>query len=197
MHKGQVFSTSNYRLQPFTVDLEENYEMILEGLHKIFSKQQVIEFNVDRKLKTIEDAHLFLHSTFLGYEEKTFFNYFLIDKVNNALAGTITLISPKTTSSIYPFFNHFINSNKEKDSTWTIEFYLDPMYWNKGIMTNFVSVIVKELFKQGATNVCALTNTQNIASISLLKKLSFIQIDEYNDFQGQVLWNRKLQISLV
>lgn len=193
MHKGKVFSTKSYRLQPFTIDLQEQTEVILEGLKRIFSNKQVTTFNPNRIIKTDQDALLYLHATMNGYDKQTIYDYFLIDTANERLAGTIHLLSPKIIKKSYPALLYLAGIEHYSDTTWVVEYYLDPLYWNKGIMCHFLTRSVDELFVQGATHVCALTNAENIASIALLKKLNFRQIMSYNDQQGQVLWMRSFE----
>ncbi len=191
MHKGKVFTVPNYQLQPLTLDLQEKMGIIFDGLHNIFSNDQVVKYNKNRLLAKKEDVSMYILSTTIGYQNETHYDYFLTDRVNNRLAGTLHLISPKLVKQSYPKLNYFIDNNKSSSSTWVIEYYLDPIYWNKGIMTYFLGEMVEELFIQGASNICALTDCSNLPSISLLKKLSFELINEYKDTTGQVLWNLK------
>jgi RimJ/RimL family protein N-acetyltransferase len=191
MHKGTIFSINNYQLQPLTVDLQEKMEMIFDGLQRIFSNEHVIKFNRNRHLPKKADVSRYFLSTVAGYQNETHFDYFLIDRVNDRLAGTMHLISPKLIKQSYPLLNYFIDNNRNNSSTWVIEFYLDPLYWNKGIMSYFLGKMIEELFIQKVTNICAFTNSANLPSISLLKKFSFKLIDNYKDTSGQILWNLK------
>lgn len=188
MHKLKILSTPTYTLVPYTPDLPLEPNELTEGLLRVFSNPQVVQFNKNRELQSEEDVTKFIFtSTFDGYDNQTNYDYFLIDKTVNQLIGTIHLISPILVKNSYPDLNFIVNNDRFQDSTWTIEYYLDPDYWNKGIMGLFVKDIVNVLFSQGATYVCAITDIENERSIKLLLKLGFAQNIYYQDWQNQVL----------
>lgn len=188
IHKGKVFNVKMFRLQPFTVSI--NPEVVSEGLLRLYSDTRVTRYNNNTILATQDDAKKMLIKVQQGYQENVAFTYFLFNMENNKVIGTMPLISPTLVSIAYPNVGYFCNkfTNKTLKMIWSIEFYLQPAYWNMGIMSVFVKTMINELIKQGADGVIALTDKRNIGSIKVLQRCGFNCVEDYNDLQNQSLW---------
>lgn len=188
MHRGKVLTISSYRLQPFTIDLHPKYEMITDGLLDLFSRDEVIKYNLNRKLATREAATIKLYDTLNGYEKEISYDYFLFDLERDKMIGFIGLIGPKTVKKAYPLLPMLPSIKQAKENIWMIEFYLHPKYWGHGIMGAFTGAITNTLFEQGASLVGALVDENNLPSQRMLKKVKFKLNPEYKDLQNQHLY---------
>ena len=188
LHKGKVFQTGNFIMQPLTADLDSKQESITKDLVNIFSNSAVIRFNSNLYISNKEQAVRFVLSTLNDYEKEIGFKYFVFKKTNHELIGTIHLIPPKSVKKLYPILAAWPSVKDRIDKLWMIEFYLDANYWGNGIMSLFVKTIIDELYLQGAETTIALSDESNKASIALLKKLEFRKDSQYKDLQNQHLW---------
>ena len=189
-HRGKIIRIDNFTLQPFNETFSERKDMFFTDILELFSNKKVTEFNKNISLESEEEVMLWLGRTLNYYDTKEQFIYFVQDKKNKKVIGVISLITNTTMESIYPFIVSICQDKfkVEKDNVWGIEYYLNPEYWNKGIMKLFVLLITNELIKEGVKVITALTNFQNNNSISLLKKCGFTVDDKYKDRQNQTLW---------
>ena len=197
MHKGKIFQTDRFIIQPFTVDLENRASQLIRDLIYIFSKQDVIKFNLNRRLTSEHEASNFIMSTLNGYENQTHYDYFLFRKDNGVMVGTVHLLAPKRVASAYPFIGILSDIKDCSSKNWMIEYYLDSPYWRKGIMKLFVNWLVNELFKQGAEVVSALVTESNVSSVALLESIGFRKDSQYRDTSGQVLWWKKQENNII
>ena len=191
MHDLKVFANNKFVIQPYNVQLEKKVDQFIGDLVELFSKPEIIHYNRNRELTNKQEASRFLNSTIRGYENQTHFDYFILNRYNASLIGTVHLVSPKMTKSLYPFLSLMSDIKDLISGTWTIEYYLDVPYRRKGLMTRYVKLMIGELFNQGASAVCALVSEDNMPSILLLKKLEFTKDSLYKDHSGQALYWRK------
>lgn len=188
MHKFKVLSTLHYLLVPYTPDMPLTEEELVDGLVNLFTNPLVIQYNSSRQLSDQQEALDFiLNSSYYGAMNHTTYDYFLIDKSSRMLIGSLHFLSPLVVVPNYPGLNLSISNNRDKDSTWVMEYYLHPSYWNRGIMSLFVGEMVKVLFDQGANYVCGLIDRDNLRSLRLVEKLGFKSSSFYKDKQGQIL----------
>jgi RimJ/RimL family protein N-acetyltransferase len=180
-HKGKVIKEGGLTLQPFTVDLQPYSEIIIESLISIFSNKEVIKYNRNLKINSVEDGKVKLYKILDSYQEETSYTYFLLDDLTKNVLGVITIISPKGISELYPFFNKdkVVVQTVELSKAWVIEFYLNPIYWGKGLIPFFANKLIEQLKLQGAKSMLAFTEHENINSIKVLKKIGFTPIHKH------------------
>lgn len=192
-HKGKVFTIANFTLQPFTTDIQDKIELIENGLLDLFSDKKITRYNPNLQMTEELDVLNFMVHVSMSYQHQGAFTYFLFDNEANRMIGIVQLISNKVVLLSYPTHVNICEMilNMDKNNLWAIEFYLNCDYWNRGIMSMFVDSITNELFMQGVETVIAITNRENSASISLLKKCNYTLLDDYVDITNQVLWYRQ------
>lgn len=164
-------SNLNYRCMILTDDLlEEKFEVIIKGLYMLFSNPIVYQYNPNIQVKDYRtDVIKHIDIATKGINENTLFEYYIFDIDNDAVIGTIYLISPQKAKITYGISSLI----PEIDIPWYVEFYLNPNYWGKGVITSFLKLIIDDLLLQGYKNIMALTHITNVKSIKILQKLNF------------------------
>lgn len=191
MHKAKVITEKNYKLQPFTVDLSDKVQFMVNGIYDIFSQKLVNQYNTNMIVNDLKDAAQILGKAIEGYENKSCYMYFLFDTDVEKLIGVINIISPIGIKKNYPAIEYIAKLENQIDATWAIEYYIEPKYWNKGICSYFVNSLLIILKEQGAKNITAISNTKNKISNHLLEKLNFMPFLENEDHLGQIVWAKK------
>lgn len=192
MHRAKVITEKNYKLQPFTIDLSNKVQFMVNGIYDIFSQKLVNEYNTNMIVNDLKDAAQILVTAIKGYETKTSYMYFLFDTDADKLIGILNIISPIGIKSSYPAIEYITNLENEMDTTWAIEYYIEPKYWNKGICSYFVNALLIILKEQGVKNITAISNTKNKISNHLLEKLNFKPFVKHEDYLGQIVWSKNL-----
>ncbi|MBP8115771.1 MAG: GNAT family N-acetyltransferase [Chitinophagaceae bacterium] len=183
--------SDQYRLELYTPEFD--WDLAVEGLLQIFGDERVIRYNSNMLMKNEDAVIKYLSETDRGYENGIFYDYFLFDNSDNKVIGVIKYLSAKAVKQLYPTANYIFRGEEPGQSIRAIEYFLNPDYWRKGLMSHFLSESINKLFLEDTTTICAYIQPENIASSSILKKLFFLKVPDYLSDQGQELWYKKKQ----
>ena len=92
MHDIRAFEKGNLLVQPLTNDLDIEMSELINGLVRIFSKREIVYYNLNRQLTNDNEARRYIGAVINGYSNKTTFDYFVFKKNHNGelfLIGTI------------------------------------------------------------------------------------------------------------
>ena len=108
----------------------------------------------------------------LGYQQQIRYTHFITLKEINKIIGEIIILSPKSVEQSYNIKN-----------IWFLEFYLNKLLWNYGIMTDIITQIVSRMKNQSIVGIGALVDRQNIQSIRVLEKSGFKRDRKFDERQ--------------
>ncbi|MFA5296906.1 MAG: GNAT family N-acetyltransferase [Lutibacter sp.] len=145
-------------------DLIQN-DKLVNDLFEIFGDEKTLPFNEEKIIKDKVNISNHLLGVTYGYQEQLRFTHFLTLKPINKTIGQIIILSPKSIESVYNIEN-----------TWFIEFYLNKMLWNNGVMTDALAGIISNMQEQGIVKIGALVKRENQPSIRVLEKTGFKKI---------------------
>ena len=82
----------------------------------------------------------------------------------------------------------FLNEQTREGGTVEIGYVLHPDFWNRGYMTEAVGVVIRELFRMGASAVRAGHFEENASSRRVMEKngMAPIPFSEELDYRGSV-----------
>lgn len=122
-----------------------------------WSNIEVRKYIASSKLKTYSELKETFEHIFKSRDQKYYFAYTIFDRSSSKAIGY--------------FYFYFINNIA---SHLKIGFELIPDFWNKGIMTEVLKIILKYLFEGIELNkVCAEVNAEHKASRKVLEKCGF------------------------
>lgn len=150
-----------------------NISKIEHELFEILSDAETTKFIPEKRVTTIKDVSDRIFGIVLGYETQMTYSHFITYIPQNKIIGVVQIDSPEVNKTAYelPEYN------------WSIEYYLNKYFWNRGIMFSVLNVIVSELHRQGVNKLFAVCNRDNTASIKILKKLGFKNIGQFDILQ--------------
>lgn len=133
----------------------------LKALYELFSDVAIKEFILP-KLTIEETTHIFEEQLNNYYSDFPFGRYFIVEKSSNDFIGLL-----------------LFKKNEDKAGV-EIGYSLKKEHWNKGYATEIVEESIHWLFAQKRfSNICAVTETDNINSQHVLLKCGFIQEENF------------------
>jgi RimJ/RimL family protein N-acetyltransferase len=145
---------------------------IIEDLYEIFSDKDSLPYNKEKYIENKEQIELNLLGITIGYSQNIRYTHFITLKEINKIIGEIIILSPKSVEQSYNIKN-----------IWFLEFYLNKLLWNYGIMTDIITQIVSRMKNQGIIGIGALVDRRNIQSIRVLEKSGFKKNTKFDDRQ--------------
>ncbi|WP_320005385.1 GNAT family N-acetyltransferase [Shiella aurantiaca] len=139
---------------------------VVNDLYEILGDAETMKFIPEKLVKDRQEIELRLIGFVSNYEKEEGFTHFLSHKKYNKIIGGINIIPPKKIKIAY-------NISDE----WFIEYYLNKTLWGKGIISGVLNAIVKNMQNQGINKISALCHPDNIASIHILNKIGFKDIE--------------------
>jgi RimJ/RimL family protein N-acetyltransferase len=187
----KVGQTDNLILKPFEPkDFDEGKEDFMmskyaSGYYRLFSNSNVLEFNVNKKIETFEDAVNKIYSLRNDSEKSFNYDYWIFTKRDGIiidLVGNIRML-PLELQILngdlqYLWVTDFLGMQSTR--MWFVEYYLNQDFWNRGIITMFLKYLTENFFEQGFSTIGALVDVQNSASISVLTKAGFCLVEEHD-----------------
>jgi len=165
--------------KPLTNNNSQEFRAIENGLLAIFSDKQVLHFHPEKELKSVSDAATYVLGTLIGYGAKIHYNHFIFEKKTNRVIGIIEIRSPLGVLSKYEFLEKISEQEPILKNTWVVEYYLNPEYWGRGIISLCLSLVIDRILINPATTISAFTQTENIRSKRILDKHKFIHFITY------------------
>jgi ribosomal-protein-alanine N-acetyltransferase len=130
----------------------------INDIFAYFSDDKVTRYLDFSSIKEVEMAERFVQRMSIGFENKEIIRWAITLKYENRLIGTC-------------FLADFVEG-----SLGVLGYDLSRNYWNKGIMTEVLEIVIPFGFDvMGLHRIQAIVNPENIGSISLLKKMGFIK----------------------
>ena len=124
--------------------------------YKLWTNEEVIKY-ISFPKKTEEELQKTFDTIFAYKDKGYFFKYIIFLKGTNEKIG-----------------NFGINAISKLSSRVDIGYLLLPEYWNKGIMSEIIEMMLNYLFNEIHLNkICASTFMENIASRKVLEKFGF------------------------
>ena len=146
---------------------------IEDDIYEILSNIDNVQYIPQRHITNKEDVSKLLLGVTFGYETKSRWTHFIsLVESNNKVIGQIDVLSPTLVEKNYGLKN-----------IWLVEYLLHIDFWNKGIMTNTLGAVLKNIKEQGITNIGALCQRENINSIKVLEKVGFERKDTFDTKQ--------------
>lgn len=128
-------------------------------LFKIRSNDDVMQFMDVEKMKNIDDAKLMIENILNDFKNKSGLNFAIIEKKSNKFVG------------YFGFWRLMLSHYRAE-----IGFALTPYCWNKGYMSEAMSVMIDFTFKEFKLHSLeANVNPNNLNCIKLMKKNGFKQ----------------------
>lgn len=155
--------------------LEEIYSVFPEIDTKRLNLREIRQGDVESIYKLLSDPEVIKYDTFELFtnikQAEDLINWF--DEAFKQKQAIFWGISLKNNPEIIGFCKCEIEIPKVRAD---LGYDLTPKYWNKGIMTEALSAIMKFIFNTLDVNrIEAAVSTENIASIRLLEKLGFMK----------------------
>lgn len=172
-----VFEDNNWSIHPFRAEDFDRFDEIAGQIFEILCDERTIRFIPEKKLISLEDAHLWLQKAVLDFHTGLSYIHFIRNKKKNSLIGVIAILSPALTKdyyrlSSYPYF---------------IEFYLEQSVQGNQIMSRLLPVVIKHLHRQGIMKIAAVVNRNNSGSRRVLDKAGFIFVAPFDLLQDLYL----------
>lgn len=145
------------------------HDMIVNDLFEIFSDGETLTYNKEKIVADKKTVAINLLGVSMGYEQQLRYTHFLTLKEYDKVIGEIIILSPK---SVEPSYNI--------KATWIIEYFLNKQFWNKGIMTGVIQVIIEKMQEQNINKIGALVDRDNLSSTRVLDKVRFRKIKEFD-----------------
>ncbi len=141
-------STERVTLKPQT---PEDFDIY----YKLWTDDEVLNFLEFHK-RSKEELHKAFDSYLVYFEKKYFFRFIIVTNDKKKIGSFGIQLISKNSSRV------------------DISYLLLPEYWNSGIMSEVVEMMLEYLFNEIQLNkVCATTNYNNIASKKVLEKFGF------------------------
>ena len=141
----------------------------LEDINSIYNQA------VDAKFQTADIAYISIEDRKKWFTEHEVSNYpVYVAVIDNHVAGWLS-------------FSPYRKGRKALRYTAEISYYIDKNYQRKGIGTKLINFAIETAPKLSFKNIFAIILEKNVASIKLLKKLSFEQwafLPDVADFDG-------------
>lgn len=158
-----TFEDKNWSIYPFRAEDFARFEEMARQIFHMLSDERTIRFIPEKKMISLDDAHLWLQKAVLDFHTGLSYIHFIRNKKTDHLVGVIAILSPALTKeyyrlSSYPYF---------------IEFYLEQSVHGNHIMSKLLPVVIASLSLQGIFKIAAVVNRNNKASIKVLEKAGF------------------------
>ncbi len=131
----------------------------LQDIYEYGSDGEVSKYVLWNQYKSIEDAKSFIKSVLNNYEKGNNNIWAIENKENNKMIGTIDFIG----------FN-------EKHKRSDLGYVLNKEYWNNGLMTEAISLVIQHAFEVlGLNKVSASAIDFNIGSYKAMEKVGMLK----------------------
>lgn len=132
---------------------EDDYK----DIYGIYGDSEVMRYDMDNLLKSLEDAKNNIKIIHKGILNKWFIRWAVVDKYTNEFIGTVAL--------------HHFEFDKNKVQ---IGYNLKKSCWRKGVMSDVLKSTIDYLqLNSSLKEIEASIDSENIASIKLAEKLGF------------------------
>ncbi len=168
-----TFEHEKWLIHPFRAEDLERFDQMAHQVFQILSDEKNIRFIPEKKLLSLEDAHIWLQRTVLNFHTGRGFTHFISEKNTGELVGVIDVLPPKFTKEYYVL----------ADYPYFIEFYLMPKAQGRLLMSNLLPEVIDKLRNQGIFSIAAVVNRKNRASIRVLEKAGFRYNTNFDDKQ--------------
>lgn len=145
---------------------------VVNDIYEIFGDITQIPYNHEKYVKDKKEINTYMIVS--SYHRKTQFIHFISHIQTQKIIGQI-IISPP--------IEQYILFDKKLKNTWIIEYYLNKIFWNKGIMSGIIPAVVRIMQKQGIKNIGAVVDRLNAPSIRILEKSGFKRIKQFDDLK--------------
>ncbi len=135
---------------------------LIQDIYEIFSDDETTIYTPEKKVESTKVVSDRLNGVVHRYHRGESFTHYITLKKINKVIGVIDIISPSLVEKDYDI----------KD-TWFIEYFLNKELWGRGIMSGIVGAIVNTMKKRGINRIGALCDSNNIRSVTILKKIGF------------------------
>jgi ribosomal-protein-alanine N-acetyltransferase len=158
-----TFEYEKWLARPFQAADLEKFDDIANQIFQLLSDEKTTHFIPEKKLLSLEAAHLWLQQTVLNFHTGRSYTHFITEKKTGKLAGIIDVLSPELTQQHY----------RLTDYPYFIEFYLMRNAQNRLLMSNLLPEVIANLRNQGIQSIAAVVNRKNSASMRVLEKSGF------------------------
>lgn len=170
--KAITIGNKKIEVHPYREQEALRDKYVVQDIYEIFGDISNIPFNEEKFIKNKKDIDTY--NIVSAFNRNKQFTHFVSHIASKKIIGEIIIFPPNDT---------YINFDKNLKNTWIIEYYINKDYWNMGIMTNLLPVVVRVLKNQGIRNVAAVVDRLNLSSIRVLEKSEFKKIKEFDDLK--------------
>ena len=158
-----VFEDKDWLIHPFRAKDFDRFDYVAEQVLKVLSDEETLRFLPEKRLSSSADAHTWLQKAVLNFHSRKNYTHFISEKKTGNLVGMIDILSPNFIKEYY----------RLHDYPYFIEFYLIGSAQGQLIMSSLLPGVIWALREQGISNIAAVVNRKNFASIRVLEKAGF------------------------
>ncbi len=161
---------NEFEIATFEILEMYNKNQTRNELYKLLSDDNNLKYIHELKIDSSEEIEKYVTGFKKHIKDNVQYTYFIKRIKTNSIIGEFILIPPKIVKDTY-----------EIENVWFIQYILDSHYWDHGIMSQILEMILCYL-KGKINKVGAICDKRNVASIKILEKFHFqnIKIDWFD-----------------